>query len=303
MVEEKEEINAERTGVRMSALEGIIKDLNKNPALKEIFGIPVSEALMVVADNNDLRIEDAGMIDLSEQQIKKFLQILDKVVARHLDDTSKKDDNKPRDEKSLFANAVKKQLNRALDDKQSRLEKLMSEEKELFKDIGNLSKEAYELSVEIEAFESDLESIEEKAKREYKAIKNLENVEKIGVKDGFLTIITKPITIEGVKIGKFEITLKNGGIDLKNLDFPRSAYLHPHIKKSDELIICWGNIKGYVEQLINRFEYVSAIQLIINFLQSYQKSDCFKSLDYFNQRTKPYFKRKSFLSLEDIQDL
>jgi hypothetical protein len=75
-----EEVNPERVGIRMDVLGNIINDLNGNEELKGIFGEPVSKALVVVADSNDLRIEDGGMVELTEEQEKKFLDILDEVI-------------------------------------------------------------------------------------------------------------------------------------------------------------------------------------------------------------------------------
>ncbi len=80
MPEEKEEINPERVGIRMDVLEDIIRDLNDNPDLQKIFGKPVSKSLVVVADNNDLRIEEGGAVNLSDADSKRFLEILDSVI-------------------------------------------------------------------------------------------------------------------------------------------------------------------------------------------------------------------------------
>jgi len=75
-----EEVNPERVGIRMDVLGNIINDLNNNEELKGIFGEPVSKALVVVADNNDLRIEDGGVVELMDEQEKRFLDILDEVI-------------------------------------------------------------------------------------------------------------------------------------------------------------------------------------------------------------------------------
>lgn len=75
-----EEINPERVGVRMDVLADIIRDLNENLDMQKIFGKPVSKSLVVVADNNDLRIEEGGTVNLSDADSKKFLEILDSVI-------------------------------------------------------------------------------------------------------------------------------------------------------------------------------------------------------------------------------
>ncbi len=70
----------ERVRVRCDVLVKIIEELDSNPELQDIFGMPVSKALVVVADGNDLRIEDGGSVDLTEEQSKRFLEILNEVI-------------------------------------------------------------------------------------------------------------------------------------------------------------------------------------------------------------------------------
>ena len=79
---EKEEkrVNPERVGIRMDVLDDIISDLNDNEELQKIYGVPVSRALVVVADNNDLRIEDGNVVPLSKEDEKTFLRILEDAI-------------------------------------------------------------------------------------------------------------------------------------------------------------------------------------------------------------------------------
>jgi hypothetical protein len=72
--------NPDRMGLPMEMLENIIADLNGNEELKRIFGEPVSRALLVVADDNDLRIEAAGVVEITDEQKDKFLEILESTV-------------------------------------------------------------------------------------------------------------------------------------------------------------------------------------------------------------------------------
>ena len=77
---ESKGVNPDRVGIRMDVLGDIIVDLNDNDRLQNIFGIPVSKSLVVVSDNNDLRIEDAGLKELSEEDAESFLKVLDEVI-------------------------------------------------------------------------------------------------------------------------------------------------------------------------------------------------------------------------------
>lgn len=78
--EEETSINPNRVGIRMDVMKDIISDLNDNPELQKIFGTPVSKYLVVVADNNDLRLEDGGVSNLSEENQNTFLGVLEKII-------------------------------------------------------------------------------------------------------------------------------------------------------------------------------------------------------------------------------
>ena len=76
------ELEKERVGIRADALVEIIKELEGNEELRKMFGKPVSAALVVIADNNDLRIEEAGAVKLSDGDRKRFVEILNEIIKR-----------------------------------------------------------------------------------------------------------------------------------------------------------------------------------------------------------------------------
>jgi hypothetical protein len=71
---------AERIRVRCDILAAIINELDRNGELRAIFGGSVSEALVVIAEGDDLRIEVGDSIKLTEGQSSVFLGILNQVV-------------------------------------------------------------------------------------------------------------------------------------------------------------------------------------------------------------------------------
>jgi hypothetical protein len=73
-------VNPDRVGIYMDVLDNIISDLNDSPELQKVFGVPVSRALVLVADGNDLRIEEGGRVPLTDEQQNTFLRILDDVI-------------------------------------------------------------------------------------------------------------------------------------------------------------------------------------------------------------------------------
>ena len=48
----------------------LVADLNDHPTLQEVFGVPVSRALAVVADRNDLRIE--AIVPMNDEEAAKY---------------------------------------------------------------------------------------------------------------------------------------------------------------------------------------------------------------------------------------
>jgi hypothetical protein len=71
---------AERIRVRCDILAAIINELDRNGELRAIFGGSVSEALVVIAEGDDLRIEVGDSVKLTEGQSSVFLGILNRVV-------------------------------------------------------------------------------------------------------------------------------------------------------------------------------------------------------------------------------
>jgi hypothetical protein len=70
--------------LRMDMLQDIIEDLNANTKLQSLFGNPVSESLMVVADQNDLRIEYAGEDELTEKESELLIGILEETIQANI---------------------------------------------------------------------------------------------------------------------------------------------------------------------------------------------------------------------------
>ncbi len=75
-----DEVENDRVGIRADVLVKIIKDLDENVELQEMFGRPVSRALVVIADNSDLRIEEVGVVEISGEGSERFVAILNEII-------------------------------------------------------------------------------------------------------------------------------------------------------------------------------------------------------------------------------
>ena len=79
-----QKIEGPLAGLRLDILKDVITDLDGNPQLVSIFGEPVSSKLGIVAYLNDLRIVDAQLVELSEEQKQVFVAELEQTLARHM---------------------------------------------------------------------------------------------------------------------------------------------------------------------------------------------------------------------------
>lgn len=72
------------TGLQLDVLGRVIDSLNANAELKNIFGDFVSEYFGIIAQINDLKILDLQKIELSEDQKKLVVKILDQILEESL---------------------------------------------------------------------------------------------------------------------------------------------------------------------------------------------------------------------------
>ena len=70
----------ERVSIRLDVIKDIIEDIERNHELQKIFGSPVSESLVIIADNNDIRIEEGGAITLTKAECKRFADVLNGII-------------------------------------------------------------------------------------------------------------------------------------------------------------------------------------------------------------------------------
>lgn len=66
--------------IRLDVIADIIRYLNEDEQLQEIFGRPVSRSLIIAADDNDLRIEEGGGKKITKKESEIFLEVLNKAI-------------------------------------------------------------------------------------------------------------------------------------------------------------------------------------------------------------------------------
>ena len=84
------------------------------------------------------------------------------------------------------------------------------------------------------------------------------------------------------RIGAFEIRLNfnTGAVEMKNVvNFgSRTSYDHPHVSGGSP---CWGNVSDGIRQMMRDYELQAVVEMSLQFLQSYNSSGAYISLDYW----------------------
>ncbi|MHA2064448.1 MAG: hypothetical protein ACXABY_08720, partial [Candidatus Thorarchaeota archaeon] len=74
-----------------------------------------------------------------------------------------------------------------------------------------------------------------------------------------------------VPIGKFRINLQPGGrVDIKNLTNAKGKWQHPHVPTSGA---CLGSIESTLPKMLSAYEFGSAAQLVIAYLECCDADD------------------------------
>ncbi|MFH1789012.1 MAG: hypothetical protein ABH834_06500 [Candidatus Altiarchaeota archaeon] len=73
------------TGLALDVLDRVIDSLNADSELKKIFGEPVSGYFGIIAQINDLKVLDLQKIELNEEQKKRVVGILDRILEESLE--------------------------------------------------------------------------------------------------------------------------------------------------------------------------------------------------------------------------
>ncbi|MFH1722328.1 MAG: hypothetical protein ABH950_06975 [Candidatus Altiarchaeota archaeon] len=85
----KEKIKHPMVGIRLDILRSIMDELDSNKNLQEIFKSPVCSKLGIVAEVNDLRFVEAGLVDTTDEQRKTVVKELDTIITKCIVDSEK----------------------------------------------------------------------------------------------------------------------------------------------------------------------------------------------------------------------
>jgi len=100
----------------------------------------------------------------------------------------------------------------------------------------------------------------------------------------FTDMIVIPYHGKNYKIGKFRIDIyidgSNGAVKAYNLTDGKEHVFHPHVKKDG--YCCLGNITEGVTKLLAEYQYAVLIQLMINYLHTYNPGSTYCDIEHWS---------------------
>jgi len=203
-----------------------------------------------------------------------------------------------REEKTFLKDSTVKELLKHFFLRKIEKERKVAEEKvrKAKRDYQEIVEKLREVIEEIEreerrllALENFTEEAQKEIEKEIEFLFSIPEVKNISILGEKLIVETYPIEIEfaGGKynLGEYliEIDEERGEIRIKGSRNPKPEADHPHVKAGDP---CLGNIKGKVYKLLADYRYGMLVQLLIEFLKSYNPDDKFFEIGLWKRKEK-----------------
>ncbi|MBI2633592.1 MAG: hypothetical protein HYW78_04400 [Parcubacteria group bacterium] len=214
--------------------------------------------------------------------------ILDKAIPIALNASSSRESGKAKkqkkDNKQLYIELCKKRIVSEVDSMRDALEKVKMDREIVSKRFIDLIRIEEELSLRLGPASGILVEYEKRFADEYEKLLTVPHIRTVDIKNGVLIAYTDTITIEYdgkiYTIGEFRIEIKlNGSIKIDNLTNKRDGYNHPHV--SGEGNPCLGNIAESIAKLIARYEFSFAMQLLVQYLETYNNGSPVHQISYW----------------------
>jgi hypothetical protein len=83
------------------------------------------------------------------------------------------------------------------------------------------------------------------------------------------------------RLGRFRLELRfNGDVALKNLNRAYGYYDHPHVWNAKP---CLGNIGPSVLKLVSEFQWVAAVQVLIEYLKTVNPKEWYTPIEHWEE--------------------
>jgi hypothetical protein len=119
------------------------------------------------------------------------------------------------------------------------------------------------------------QSVTEQPLKDLDQLKALPEVRDLQIQDGRITVFTTPLRTEfggrEFHLGSYRMEISFAGdIRIRNLTDALGAYDHPHIYQGRP---CLGNIREGIAKMIGEYQFVAAVYVLLDFLQTINPKD------------------------------
>jgi len=212
---------------------------------------------------------------------KEFIKFIIKNYAHKLDFKFT-----PVNLKDIISKYFKNGINKQLEDFKNKQNLCNRDIETYIREMANRVKEVEDINKQIKALisynTSDKDNHDNITDTIIKNIQSNKFITDFGCdNENLLFFKTKTVVIDKAVIGRFKIIIDilNNKIIFDNLD-KYDDRMHPHIERSGDA--CWGNIGTPVAKLLGAGKFDELINLIINFLHSYNPEDAYETLHHFD---------------------
>ncbi|MBI2633593.1 MAG: hypothetical protein HYW78_04405 [Parcubacteria group bacterium] len=246
----------------------ILFDLTHNADTYGLYLIPLAKIILDQA------------IPLALKPGDKFVEELKKITEQKRRETIEKN-------KNAYIAACKKRIEIECQNIQKTISATDAQLRAMSTNFIELSRGQETLIMRLNMLTKRQTQEEERFIEEYKKLFEMPYVESVDVSENRIIVSTDCISIRYddhvYAIGKFTIDIEiNSGLTIKNttrrLSIDDYYYDHPHIRGGSP---CLGNIGDSITKLISRYEFSLVIQLLVQFLETYNPENPYKAISYW----------------------
>lgn len=286
-------VNTERTKIIEAFNIALINGGAQSAVTPSGRGFPIKDntgtTIAEIVDENNLYI----LFDLPHDSRSESAKILEIILKKYLDFINLKGEDakkwkkkqalqKIKEDEDRYIKACIRRKSNMLENQKRKLEQTELELSKVSERFVDLLRTQEEISESISLFETKNKEAQEVFLKEFRNLKSIKDVETVDVNDTHLIIKTKMIEIvvgtRVYKIGKFEISIPFSGkinqLKFHNCTKIYDGYHHPHINSWGTA--CLGNISHGVAKYIAQYEFAAVAQVLINYLQNFNSSDCYR---------------------------
>lgn len=152
------------------------------------------------------------------------------------------------------------------------------------KKIEGLTRDIQHYNSLLKGYEVDSKDKQTKLERSFTIFNSLwgNGIHDIKFGNARFTFLTAPITIEGITLGRFVVTVHTstrGYVTIKpeTNKYDVNGYSHPHVSSRGD--VCFGSAGTIIYQLLGRERYIDVIPVVLEFLRTYNGDNPYANIE------------------------